>query len=434
MVGVQAQPQAGQDTVAQQSIPDAPKPQPVLPNLNSVAPGQGTTSSSGGDATPGETPAGPAAAPTPTPVLTTDAQGASGGEAAPYVPPLGQAEEGIKTLMLHVDAVNIPFTVKDSKGKPVPGLTWRDVQVYENGLYQHIQLFFNEAIPLSVVFVVDQSMSQDDMDRVNDSLGAVQDAFAASDEVAVMTYNKSPKLITDFTGAQSPRLAQAIERAKGTGREALLAGDLGGPLSQTTVVNDQNFDPNTAAVRGHTGMQLNPPREVHPLNDAILAAATSLSNRAIGRRRVIYVISNGNEYGSQAKTAQVIKYLQTNGVEVDGTLVGTSSVPVLGLLDRVHLPLMMRDNVLPAYARETGGNFDSEFRTMSIQKSFARIAEEVRTKYTVGYTTHEPFLDGKYRKLEIKVLHPDLTVIAPPGYWPRAMEMRPRPPAVPAAE
>jgi VWFA-related protein len=440
MVGMQAQPQAGQDAAAQQAIPDAPRPQPVLPDLHSVAPGQGTTSSSSGDTQPGDAPEGPAAAPvatpalTPTPTPTTDAQGASVVEAAPYLPQQGQAEEGIRTLMLHVDAVNIAFTVKDSKNKPVPGLDWRDIQVYENGLRQHIDIFYNEAIPLSVALVVDQSMTQEDMDKVNASMGSVQDAFSKYDEIAVWTYNKGPKLVTDFTGAQSPRLAQAVERAKGTGRESILAGSLGGPMAQTTVVNDQNFDPNTAAVRGHTGMQFNMPREIHPLNDAILAAATSLSNREIGRRRVIYVISNGNEYGSQAKRAQVIKYLLTNNIEVDGTLVGNSSLPVLGMLDRMHLPLMMQDNVLPVYAKATGGNFDSEFRTASIEKSFAKIAEEVRTKYAVGYTTHEPFLDGKYRKVEIKVLHPDLTVIAPPGYWPHAVEMRPRPPAVPKAQ
>jgi hypothetical protein len=46
----------------------------------------------------------------------------------------------------------------------------------------------------------------------------------------------------------------------------------------------------------------------------------------------------------------------------------------------------------------------------------------------VGYTTHEPFVDGKYRKWEVVILNhgTDLTVMAPPGYWPMAMEVRPR--------
>jgi VWFA-related protein len=327
--------------------------------------------------------------------------------------------------MVHVDAVDVPFTVKDSKGKLVPGLTARDVQVYENGLLQHTDIFTTDALPLSVAIVIDQSMTQQQMDVVNASLGALQDAFTRYDEVTVWTYNKVPKQITPgFTGAQSARAAQGIERSKGAGRDAMMAGSLSGPMAQTTVLNDYNVDPNTAAVRGHTSMQLDVPREPHPLNDAILAAAAGLSDRPLGRRRVIYVISNGNEYGSKAKTSDVIKYLQRNSIEVDGTLVGDNAIPVLGFLDRVHLPLTMRDNVLVTYQRQTAGQLDSEIRLGSIEKSFGRIAEEVRTRYTIGYTSREPFVDGKYRKIEVKVLQPDLTVLAPPGYWPSAIMER----------
>ena len=417
--------QAGRQTVAQEAIPDAPKPQVTLPDLRSVTPGQGTASSSDG----AETPAPAAGSGTPTTVYSAgQPDAASQPQQSKPIPgvdvPAGKGEEAIQTLMVHVDAVDVPFTVKDSKGKLVPGLTARDVQVYENGLLQHTDLFTADALPLSVAIVIDQSMTQQQMDIVNTSLGALQDAFTRVDEIAVFTYNKVPKQITTFTGAQSPRAAQGIERSKGEGRDALMAGSLSGPMAQTTVVNDYNVDPNTAAVRGHTSMQLDVPREIHPLNDAILAAATVLSDRPLGRRRVIYVISNGNEYGSKAKTSEVIKYLQRNSIEVDGTLVGDNAIPVLGFLDRVHLPLTMRDNVLITYQRETAGQLDSEIRLGSIEKSFSRIAEEVRTRYTIGYTSHEPFVDGKYRKWEVKVLKPDLTVMAPRGYWPSAIMER----------
>ena len=109
-------------------------------------------------------------------------------------------------MLVHVDAVDVAFTVKDSKGHLVPGLGPRDVQVYENGLRQHIEVFTNDALPMSVALVIDQSMTQDEMNLVNDALGALPDAFTASDEVAVFTYNKSVKEPTDFTAAQSPRL------------------------------------------------------------------------------------------------------------------------------------------------------------------------------------------------------------------------------------
>ncbi len=131
-------------------------------------------------------------------------------------------------------------------------------------------------------------------------------------------------------------------------------------------------------------MQMNAPRDVHTLNDAILEAAKSLTRVDRDRRRIIFVISDGKEYGSQAKTKDVIKYLQTNKISVWGTLVGDTSLPVVGFLDRIHLPLMMRDNVLPAYFNATGGNFDAEFRTGSIEKSFGRIAEEARDAVHAG--------------------------------------------------
>ena len=425
MLGAQAQTQAGHETLAQQAIPDAPRPQTNLP-IGSVAPGQGTTSTSNGDSTQtGSTDLPSTPAPT-APIPPTAAQAASD-RTPTYEPPAGEGAKALTTLRVRVNFVDIAFTVKDSKNQLVPGLKSRDVRVYENGVLQNIAVFTDDALPLSVALVIDQSMTKDEMTRVNDSLGALQDAFTKFDEVSVFTYSKGPKLVTDFTGAQSPRLTQAIELSKGSGRDALMAGSLSGPLSQTTVINDKNFDPNTAAVRGHTGMQLDAPREVHALNDAVLAAATALSRRPIDYRRVIYVISDGKEYGSKAKTSEVIKYLMTNKIEVDGTLVGDSSLPVVGFLDRIHLPLMMRENVLSPYVNATGGNIDSEFRTGAIEKSFARIAGEARSRYTVGYYTHEPFINGKYRTTEVKVMRPGLTIFAKKGYWPSAMEMRPRP-------
>jgi VWFA-related protein len=418
MIAVQARPQEGQET-AQQAIPDAPRPQTKLPDVNSITPGQGTTSTSNRDQ-PVETPVSQAA-----PTVSASAAPA-GNEPPTYDAPVGQGSEAIKTLMVHVDAVDVAFTVKDSKGHLVPGLEPRDVQVYENGLLQHIQVFTNEGLPMSVAIVIDNSMTKDEMTRVNDAMGSLQSAFAPTDEVAVFTYNKGSKMVTDFTGAQSARLTQAIDRSKGEGREPPMAGSYG-PVGQNTIINGQNFDPNTSAVKNHSSLSLEQPIEPHPLNDAILEAAAALSSRPIERRRVIYVISDGKEYGSKAKASQVVKYLQMHQIEVDGTLVGDSAVWGLGVLDRIHLPLMMRDNVLPAYANATGGNIDAEFRTAAIEKSFNKIALEARTRYTVGYTTHEGFLDGKYRHLEIKVLHPNLTVFAPQGYWPWAREQQQRP-------
>ncbi len=408
-----------QQTAQQQAIPDGPRPQVTLPTAGAVSPGMGTTPDSNGDTTtttPDDNKV-PNSLPTSPPAQERLDDGP-----LPEIPAPGEGPKNF-TLIVRSNFVEVPFTVKDNKGKLVPGIKPREVRVYENNLRQQLAIFTVDPWPLSVALVIDQSLTYDNMTKVNNSLAALQGAFAPYDEMAVFTYNNGPQMRTDFTGAQSDRLKFTLETSKASGREPLMP--LGGPMAATNNINNQNFDPNTAPVRNNRGIELNPPKEVHTLNDAILEAARSLTKTGKGRRRVIYVISDGKEYGSTAKFKDVVKYLQQNKIAVYGTLVGDSSLPVIGFLDHIHLPLTMRDNVLPAYAYATGGSFDAEFRQRGIEQSFAKISEEVRTQYTVGYYSHEDFIDGKYRQIEVKVLRPNLTVLAKKGYYPTAGDSRP---------
>ena len=189
------------------------------------------------------------------------------------------------TLHVQTNFVEVPFTVKDSKDRLVPGLTWRDVRVYENGLRQQMALFTVDPFPLSVALVIDQSMTYDNMTKVNNALGALQGAFAPYDEIAVFTYNNGPRMQTDFTAAQSARLGAVLERSKSTGREGAMAYT-SGPLSQNINLNggaQSYIDPNTNSTHGTSlSNTLNVPKEVHTLNDAILAAATHLSKTRPG--------------------------------------------------------------------------------------------------------------------------------------------------------
>jgi len=422
LLAAQAQPPA---------VPDAPRPQ--LP-LAGVKPGSGTnsSSSSGSSAPTPNLPESVAPAPAAPPANPAPANSAATPPANQQTAQQPGDDSAVATLHTGVYEVNIPFTVKDAKGKLVPGIYCHDaahceVQVFENGKQMRIRNFNDEARPLSVAIVIDQSMDRNNMDTVNTALGALDDAFSKYDEIAIIKYNKSPSLVTDFTGAQTPRAAQAIEVSKASGRDVLMAGSLDGPMAQTINLNNQAFDPNTQPVRGHNTNTLNAPREVHPLFDAILQAATMLTTQPTDRRRIIYVISNGNEYGSKTKAKQLLQYLQTNGIEVDGSLVGIqTSIPIVGMLDRIHLPMQMRDNVLSPLAAATGGNVDAEFRASALEKGFATVASEARNRYIVTWDSPEPFTDGKPRTLNITILRPGLTVIAPQVYYPASQEKRQR--------
>jgi VWFA-related protein len=166
------------------------------------------------------------------------------------------------------------------------------------------------------------------------------------------------------------------------------------------------------------------PKDIHTLNDAILAAGKELSSRPKGRRRLIYVISDGKEYGSKATQKEVLRYLETNKIAVYGTAVGDSARWGEGYLSRFHLPFTMYDNILYKYVAATGGTLDSEATSNGIQRSYAKIAEEARTQYTLGYLSHQPFIDGKFRNIDVRVDRPGIEVLAKRGYIPSAQDVK----------
>jgi VWFA-related protein len=84
----------------------------------------------------------------------------------------------------------------------------------------------------------------------------------------------------------------------------------------------------------------------------------------------------------------------------------------------------MNDNVLIKYAQATGGSLDTERSVNGIEKSYAHIAEEARTQYTLGYISHQPAIDGKYRSIEVRVDRPSVDVSAKPGYYPTAQDVQ----------
>ena len=305
-----------QQQPAQQPVPDAPVPEAPVPqapsNLsdlkNQVVPGKATTPDNAdpdqpppaqpqqGQQQQGGTPAPGAATPEADDQPQQEAPEIGNKGSSPFIlPPTG------------VNIVVVPVTVRDKKGALVPGLTYRDFRVYENKERQRITYFSTDAVPLSVSFVIDQSVSEGTMRKVNQSLSAVTGAFTPYDEVAVYTYNSGPKKITDFTGAQGNRLPAALEAAKQPGRDAGVPVD-SGPLASGPTINGKSVDPNLdRGNAGGIGGFIAPPREVHTLNDAILFAAKDLSQRPRGRRRIIYVVSDGKESGSKATLKEVVR-------------------------------------------------------------------------------------------------------------------------------
>ena len=348
------------------------------------------------------------------------AQEAPQQQQAPYIPPPGEALGSI--IHITSNEVIVPVTVKDKKGNLVPGLNWHQFRVYEDNVPQRIVSFVADPVPVSVAFVVDQSLPSDVMNRVNQSLSAVSGAFSKYDSVAVFGYNSFPKMVTDFTGAKSARLNVALSETKAPGRDMGVVAP-GGPMDDGITENGRPLDPNTTPEHGlNTGWAITP-KEYHPLNDAILAAAEDLAKQPRGRRRVLYVISDGKEEGSQASYKEVVRFLLTNNISVYGTLVGSSALWGVGYLDKFHLPYLptMRDNILPKYAVATGGSLDSEVSENGMQMSFAKIAASLRSQYTLIYSNHDNVMANSFHSIEVRVEGiSGLQIFTRVGYYPAA--------------
>jgi VWFA-related protein len=194
-----------------------------------------------------------------------------------------------------------------------------------------------------------------------------------------------------------------------------------GPLASGPTINGHAADPNLSPQRGNASGFLLIPKEVHTLNDAIFSAAKLLSTRPKGRHRVIYVISDGKEQGSKISQKEVIRYLQTYQITVYATMVGDAAIWGEGRMERYHIPLQA-SNILPRYVIATGGSWNSEGSANGIEASYARIANEARDRYSLGYYTHESVYDGKFRAIDVRVLRPNLDVIARKGYYPSAQD------------
>jgi len=273
--------------------------------------------------------------------------------------------------------------------------------------------------------VIDQSLPSDIMKKVNQSLSALQGAFSPADTVAVFTYNTTPEILSEFTAAQGRRLPEVLARAQKPGRDMGMPITTG-PLATGMMINGQVPDPNVSPQRNSSAGFLTAPKDSHPLNDAILSAAKALASQPRGRRRIIYVVTDGKEAGSKASVKEVVRYLLTNNISVYGTLVGDSATWGIGYLDKMHLPLLPTNNVMPKYALQTGGSLDAEFSEIGMQESFAKITESVRTQYTLGYYSHNPAISGRHHSIEVQVVGiPGLDVTAKEGYYPSMSEMTP---------
>ena len=398
--GLQAQSQA-------QTLPDAPQPQKTISRPESSAPPE----SSSRDSLPA-----PAAQPrvdqpaqpdgTDEPRATGDRPSAPQAVGNPVTPDTDRLYKLVSTT----NFVEIPVTVKDGAGRMVEGLLPKDFTVYENGVRQKLTYFTSDPLAISAAVLIDVSMSDTALRKVQDGLQALQGAFSQYDEVAVYTYGNSVTKESSFSTA-GDRLAAALNRIVSTKHGERGGVPMsGGPFEGGPTVNGRPLDPSVPQVPII-------PHDRRVLNDAVLEAALDLSKVQPARRRVIMIVGDGREDGSRASYADVLKILLTNKISVYAIGVGSAAIPIYRRLEQINVPGTGTGNILPKYASATGGEVFSEFTKQAIENAYSAVTLVARNQYTLGYYTQGTLADN-YREIEVRVARAGLHVTSKAGYYP----------------
>lgn len=420
---------------AQQGLPEAPQPQAAPPQ---TAQPQPATAQPGSQESLPEAPS----VGEPPPPSERDASSAdTGGDKEspePSKAPVGRVMPSNRTanapssgydemsgiIRVNVNTVPVSVTVKDSAGHLFPGLTKDNFSVYEDGVKQRISFFTSDPFPVSAAIVIDASMAEIALRKIKDTFGALVGSFSQFDELSVYTYGSTVNQRQDYLAALGDTTTRTLTRLEE------LQGTTGGapvynPMTVGPTVNGEVFDPGTQ----RNPVDVAPPKEAFPstvLNDAILRAAMDLGRREKARRRVIFVLSDGVEYGSTASYKDVKDVLLKYNVIVYGVEDDVDALPVYKKITKFHLPTIPKimgkmpyANILPKYASATGGEVFAEFDRQALESAYGRTMEEARSQYTLAYNTSAT-ASTSFRKIEVRVsgYGSSLKVYAREGYYP----------------
>lgn len=248
-----------------------------------------------------------------------------------------------------VDLVRLPVVVSARDGTFLRGLSREDFEVYEDGRRQTVRFFAegaNPDVPLHAGLLLDVSESMaDDLDRSANAAVRFVEALEEARDVTLVDFDDEVRL-AEFRPGQYLRLFERIRNKEAQGATAL-------------------FDA--------IGMYLQ------------RAAAQE-------GQKVLLIYTDGVDSTSRLSFGKLLTMLREHDVLV-------YPIGYLSRESRMAQPQMQLSEI----ARYSGGEsyFPNDPRELS--EIYARILDEVMSRYTLGYLSTNPEPDGKWRKIEVKV-------------------------------
>ncbi len=289
---------------------------------------------------------------------------------------LGTSEVGSQTqqpkqseLAVKIDTdlvVTDALVMSKNMSRVIGDLKRDDFLLYEDGVQQEISHFSQDKLPLSIMLLLDVSASvQPRLQQIQAGARYAMQQLKPEDEVGVMVFASGAKLIQSFT--KDRRLI-----------EDKIAGVKDNPLGfwarSGTRINEGVYQAAT---------QMN--RATNPLSRRVIIGVTDNQSSAIPTGH------SGNEAMEQLyESGSVVCGLIVES-EIFGAIIGKARYPLGTLLGRID-----------PFADKTGGEV-MKAKKKEVARRLVEVIGHLRARYTLGYTPTDSNLDGKFRKLELRV-------------------------------
>ena len=257
-----------------------------------------------------------------------------------------------------IEIINLTVTVTDAQGRLVPGLDRGAFSVYEDGVKQELALFNKDRLPLSVVLLMDASASMDD--KVLPAKSAAKrfvSTLVPADRARVVAFNNRIEVLEDFTNDQGA-LNAAVDRLHPSGSTAL-----------------------------HNAFYIS----IKDLQKEKQAGPAV-------RRQAIILLSDGENTASIVTDEQVIELARKAEIAIYSIRITTDYEG-----DKGRAAFSQATHLLSVLARETGGQAFFPAQIQELDAVYDRIAEEMRTQYSLGYVTTNLRKDGRYRRIVVRI-------------------------------
>jgi Ca-activated chloride channel homolog len=278
-----------------------------------------------------------------------------------------QPKQAELTVKINTDLVVTDALVISKKtGRVVGDLKREDFLLYEDNIQQEITHFSQDKLPLSIMLLLDVSGSvRPKLQQIQAGARYAMEQLKPEDEVAIMVFAGGAKLIQDFTKDR-----QLIEDK--------IAGIKNNPLSFGARIGTR-------------------------INEGVYQAAAHMdqATNSLSRRVIIGVTDNqSSAIPTGHSGSQTLEQLYESESVVCGLIVQSDILS--GILGKARSPIGGLLGRIDPFADKTGGEVMKAKRE-DVASKLVELIGHLRARYTLGYTPANSNLDGKFRKLELKV-------------------------------